>query len=75
MSAAQVNVDRPPFGQVYMWSLVIAGAAISLGSLILFPFHKLDAPFVFLCLMVIASALPKLIPDLTPSCIVLAPER
>jgi len=57
MSAAQVKVDRPPFGQVYMWSLVIAGAAIALGSLLLFPFHRLDAPFVFLCLMVIASAL------------------
>ena len=40
-----------------MWSLVIAGAAIALGSLVLFPFHKFDAPFVFLCLMVIASAL------------------
>lgn len=57
MSATQVNVDRPQFGQVYMWSLVIAGAAISLGSLVVFPFHKLDAPFVFLCLMVMASAL------------------
>ena len=57
MSATQVNVDRPQFGQVYMWSLVIAGAAISLGSLVLFPFHKLDAPFIFLCLMVMASAL------------------
>ena len=57
MSAAQVKVDRPPFGQVYMWSLVIAGAAIALGSLVPFPFHKFDAPFVFLCLMVIASAL------------------
>ena len=57
MSAAQVKVDRPPFGQVYMWSLVIAGAAIALGSLVLFPSHRLDAPFVFLCLMVIASAL------------------
>src|SRR5215475_10433731 len=57
MSATEVNVDRPQFGQVYMWSLVIAGAAIALGSLVLFPFHKLDPPFVFLCLMVIASSL------------------
>ena len=57
MSATQVNVDRPQFGQVYMWSLVIAGAAIALGSLVLFPFQKLDAPFFFLCLMVMASAL------------------
>ena len=52
-----MKVDRPQFGQVYMWSLVIAGAAIALGSLVLFPFHKFGAPFVFLCLMVIASAL------------------
>src|ERR1043165_6220685 len=57
MSAAEVKVDRPQFGQVYMWSLVTAGAAIALGSLVLFPFHKFGAPFVFLCLMVIASAL------------------
>jgi len=57
MSATQVNVDRPQFGQVYMWSVVIAGAAIALGSLFLFPFHMLDARFVFLCLMVVASAL------------------
>ena len=57
MSATQLNVDRPQFGQVYMWSLVTAGAAIALGSLVLFPFHKLDAPFIFLCLMVVASAL------------------
>jgi signal transduction histidine kinase/CheY-like chemotaxis protein len=57
MSAAQVNVGRPQFGQVYMWSLVIAGAAISLGSLVVFPFHLLDSPFIFLCLMVMASAL------------------
>ncbi|HEU4931639.1 MAG TPA: ATP-binding protein [Pyrinomonadaceae bacterium] len=57
MSATQVNVDRPQFGQIYMWSLVIAGVAISLGSLVLFPFHKLDASFIFLCLMVMASAI------------------
>src|SRR6201988_2491940 len=57
MSAAEVNINRPHFGQVYMWSLVIAGAAIALGSLFLFPVHKLDARFIFLCLMVMASAL------------------
>ena len=57
MSATQVNVDRPQFGQVYMWSLVTAGAAIVLGSVLLFPFYKLDLQFIFLCLMVMASSL------------------
>jgi signal transduction histidine kinase/ActR/RegA family two-component response regulator len=57
MSAAEVDVNRPQFGQVYMWSLVIAGATIALVSLYLFPYRKLDVPFVFLCLMVIASSL------------------
>ena len=57
MSAAQANINRPQFGQVYMWSLVIAGAVIALVSLFLFPFQLLDAQFVFLCLMVIASSL------------------
>ena len=33
MSAAQVDVNRDSFGHVYMWSLVIAGAAIVLGSI------------------------------------------
>jgi signal transduction histidine kinase len=40
-----------------MWSLVIAGAAIVLVSLFFLPFQELDAPFAFLCLMVMASAL------------------
>ena len=57
MSATQVNVDRPHFGQVYMWSLVIAGAAIALGSLVVLPFHRLDWGFIVLCLMVMASSL------------------
>ena len=57
MSAAEVDVNRPHFGQVYMWSLVSAGAAIALGSIYHFPFNELDARFVFLCLMVIASSL------------------
>ncbi len=57
MSVAEVNVNRPHFGQVYMWSLVIAGAAIALGSLVVLPFHKLDWGFVVLCLMVMASSL------------------
>jgi signal transduction histidine kinase len=40
-----------------MWSLVIAGAAIVLVSIFFLPFQELDAPFGFLCLMVMASAL------------------
>ena len=57
MSAAQVDVNRPQFGQVYMWSLVIAGAAIAIVSLYQLPYRELDARFGFLCLMVMASAL------------------
>ena len=57
MSAAEMDVNRPHFGQVYMWSLVTAGAAITLVSIYYFPFNKLDASFVFLCLMVIASSM------------------
>ena len=57
MSAAEVDVNRPHFGQIYMWSLVVTGAAIALVSIYQLPFHRLDAPFFFLCLMVIASSL------------------
>ena len=57
MSAAEVDVNRPQFGQVYMWSLVVAGAAIVLVSIFLFPFQELDPRFGFLCLMVMASSL------------------
>ena len=57
MSAAEVNVNRPHFGQVYMWSLVTAGAAIRLSRIYYLPFDKLDGRFVFLCLMVVASSL------------------
>src|SRR5215207_696366 len=57
MSAVELDVNRPHFGQVYMWSLVTAGAAIALVSIYYLPFGKLDAPFFFLCLMVIASSL------------------
>jgi signal transduction histidine kinase/ActR/RegA family two-component response regulator len=57
MIAAEVNVNRPQFGQVYMWSLVTAGAAIALVSLAILPFHKLDSGFLVLGLMVMASAL------------------
>ena len=57
MSAAQVDVNRDSFGHVYMWSLVIAGAAIVLGSLYELQFTQFDAAFVFLCLMVMASSI------------------
>ena len=57
MSAAEVEVDRPQFGQVYMWSLVIAGAAIALVSVYQLPYRNIDAGFGFLCLMVMASSL------------------
>jgi len=57
MSAAEVDVNRPQFGQVYMWSLVIAGAAIVFVSLYQLPYRDLDARFGFLCLMVMASSL------------------
>src|SRR5215208_7687846 len=57
MSAAEVHVNRPQFGQVYMWSLVITGAAVVLVSIVYLPFHEIDASFGFLCLMVMASSL------------------
>ena len=57
MSAAEMDVNRPHFGQVYMWSLVIAGAAITLVSIYYLPLNRLDGRFVFLCLMVIASSM------------------
>ena len=57
MSAAEVNVSRPDFGQVYVWSLMITGVAIVLVSIYLLPYHNLDARFGFLCLMVMASSL------------------
>jgi signal transduction histidine kinase/CheY-like chemotaxis protein len=56
MSAAEVDIERPHFGQVYMWSLATMGVAIALVSLYQLPFYKLDARFSFLCLMVIASS-------------------
>jgi len=57
MSAVEVNVSRPHFGQIYMWSLVTTGVAIALVSLYYLPYDKLDGSFVFLCLMVVASSL------------------
>lgn len=57
MSAAEVDVNRIHFGQVYMWSLVTAGAGITLIAVSQLPFGKLNPQFFFLCLMVMASAL------------------
>ena len=57
MSAAEVNVNRPQFGQVYMWSLVIAGAAIAIGSLYYCLFTSSMLTFHLSCLMVMASSL------------------
>ncbi|HET7286306.1 MAG TPA: hypothetical protein VFI71_02510, partial [Pyrinomonadaceae bacterium] len=56
MSATEVPVNRLHFGQVYVWSLMTMGVAIVLVSIYYLPFGKLDAPFLFLCLMVIASS-------------------
>src|SRR5262245_52702493 len=57
MSAAEVDVNRPHFGQVYIWSLVATGVTIALVSIYLLPFNNLDARFFFLCLMVVASSM------------------
>ncbi len=56
MSAAEVDVNRPHFGQIYLWALMAMGVAIALVSLYQLPFYDLDARFFFLCLMVIASS-------------------
>ncbi|HEX5886603.1 MAG TPA: ATP-binding protein [Pyrinomonadaceae bacterium] len=56
MSAAEVDVNRPHFGQIYLWALMAMGVAIALISLYQLPFYDLDARFFFLCLMVIASS-------------------
>ena len=57
MSAAEVDVNRPQFGQLYMWSLVVAGAVIVIVSLYELPYTLLDTQFGFLALMVMASSL------------------
>src|ERR1041384_8386314 len=56
MSAVQVEVNRPHFREVYLRSLMAMGVAIALVSLYQLPFQTLDARFLFLCLMVIASS-------------------
>ncbi len=57
MSAAEVNVNRLHFGQIYVWSLMTAGVAVVLVSIYLLPYDILDPRFGFLCLMVMASSL------------------
>ncbi len=56
MSATEVPINRPHFGQVYIWSLMTMGVAITLVSIYYLPYGKLDTRFFFLCLMVIASS-------------------
>lgn len=56
MSATEVPINRPHFGQVYIWSLMTLGVVIALVSIYYLPIGKLDARFLFLCLMVIASS-------------------
>ena len=57
MSAAEVDVNRLSFGQVYLWLLMTTGVGITLVSIYLLRFENLDARFFFLCLMVIASSM------------------
>jgi signal transduction histidine kinase len=57
MSAAEANVNRQQFGQLYVWSLVALGAVIVLGSLFQLPLIELDERFVLLCTLVMASSL------------------
>src|ERR1041385_2106722 len=56
MSATEIPINRPHLGQLYVWSLMATGVAISLVSLYYLPFENLDIRFFFLCLMVIASS-------------------
>jgi len=56
MSAVEIKLNRQQFAQMYMWSLVAAGAAIVFISLYEFPYQLLDMRFSVLCLLVIASS-------------------
>src|ERR1044071_5290774 len=56
MSATEVPINRPHFGQAYVWSLMTVGVVVSLVSIYYLPFGKLDINFAFLCLLVIASS-------------------
>jgi signal transduction histidine kinase/CheY-like chemotaxis protein len=59
MSAVELKlkIDRLHFTQVYMWSLVAAGATITLVSIYEFPYQRVDMRFGLLCAMVAASSL------------------
>jgi signal transduction histidine kinase/CheY-like chemotaxis protein len=59
MSAVEIKLKLHTlqFAQVYMWSLVAAGATIILVSLYQFPYQIIDGKFGLLCLMVAASSL------------------
>ena len=57
MSVAEVNINRHQFRQLYMSSLISAGAAIVLISLYYLRLPDLDERFLILCLMTTASSL------------------
>lgn len=57
MGAAEVNVNRQQFGQLYVWSLVTSGAVIVITALFQLPLADLDARFLVLCILVMASSL------------------
>ena len=57
MIAAEVNFTRPQFGQLYMWLVITTGTAIVLVSAYELPFADLDARFLILCFMAMASSL------------------
>ena len=57
MSAAEVNVNRQQFGHLYVWLLVASGAAIVLTSVFQLARIDLDARFILLCFLVMASSL------------------
>ena len=44
MSATEIPINRPHFGQLYVWSLMATGVAISLVSLYYLPFENLAWP-------------------------------
>jgi hypothetical protein len=57
MTSSGATVNRQSFAQVYMWSLVTAGALIVVFSIFSFPFQELNSQFGVLCIMVVASSL------------------
>jgi signal transduction histidine kinase/ActR/RegA family two-component response regulator len=58
MSAAEAGIlNRRSVARAYMWSLVVLGLAIILGSIVEFPFQLFDGRFVLLSLLVFGSSL------------------